>query len=376
MRLGYFTMPMHPEERSCTDTLAEDREAIILADKLGFYDAFVGEHLTEKTENVTNSLLFLATLISDTKTIKLGTGTTNLSQQHPVIIASNSAMFDHLAKGRFILGISAGALPCDAEALGNLDQDRQKMFAECIDVILAIWERDPPYNIDFPDNRYKVTLEKMRDAAIGHGHLYKPYQKPRPEIVGTVVAPFSKGVIQMGKRDFHPLSANFLFSKWLPSHWANYAEGKKQAGQVADPADWRIARTIFVADDEATAKRYGRDDPNSPYRFYWKQLTYKMMKAKRHVIFKFDQSEPDSAITEDRVLDNLVIYGTVNSVVDQILKLREQVGDFGELVYAGMDWVDPHLTKRSMELMATEVMPRVNAAIGAGSRAAKAVGVA
>ena len=171
MRLGYFTMPMHPEERSCTDTLHEDRQAIIFADKLGFHDAFVGEHLTEKTENITNSLLFLATLISDTKTILLGTGTTNLSQQHPVIIASNSAMFDHIAKGRFILGISAGALPCDAEALGTLDQDRQKMFAECIDVILAIWERDPPYNIDFPDNRYKVTVEKMRDAAIGRGHL-------------------------------------------------------------------------------------------------------------------------------------------------------------------------------------------------------------
>ena len=88
MRLGYFTMPMHPLERSPTDTLREDREAIILADKLGFHDAFVGEHLTERSENITNSLLFLATLISETKTIKLATGTTNLSQQHPVIIAS------------------------------------------------------------------------------------------------------------------------------------------------------------------------------------------------------------------------------------------------------------------------------------------------
>jgi hypothetical protein len=29
-----------------------------------------------------------------------------------------------------------------------------------------------------------------------------------------------------------------------------------------------------------------------------------------------------------------------------------------------MDWVDPSLAKRSMELMADEVMPRVNAAIG------------
>ena len=63
------------------------------------------------------------------------------------------------------------------------------------------------------------------------------------------------------------------------------------------------------------------------------------------------------------MLDRLCIYGTVNKVVDQILALREQVGDFGELVYAGMDWVDPRLAKRSMQLMAEEVMPRVNAAI-------------
>ena len=71
------------------------------------------------------------------------------------------------------------------------------------------------------------------------------------------------------------------------------------------------------------------------------------------------------------MLDNLVIYGTVNSVVDQILKLREQTGDFGELVYAGMDWVDAQLAQRSMELMATEVMPRVNAAIAREAQAVK-----
>lgn len=68
-----------------------------------------------------------------------------------------------------------------------------------------------------------------------------------------------------------------------------------------------------------------------------------------------------------------MIYGTVNSVVDQILRLREQVGDFGELVYAGMDWVDEKLTKRSMELMASEVMPRVNAAIAREGKAAQVV---
>ena len=81
-------------------------------------------------------------------------------------------------------------------------------------------------------------------------------------------------------------------------------------------------------------------------------------------MFKHDRDEPDDAITLDRVLDDLVICGTVDSVVDQILAFREVTGPFGELVVAGMDWVDEDLTRRSLQLMAEEVMPRVNPALG------------
>jgi alkanesulfonate monooxygenase SsuD/methylene tetrahydromethanopterin reductase-like flavin-dependent oxidoreductase (luciferase family) len=370
MRLGYFTMPVHPIGRDWSQTLREDREAIILADKLGFYDAFVGEHLTDVCENVTNSLLFNATLIHDTKTIKLATGTTNLSQQHPVLVAVNSAMFDHLSQGRFIMGVSAGALTSDAEAIGLLDEDRNKIFAEAIDVILAIWEREPPYNIDFPDNRFKVAINRAAALHLGVGIMGKPFQKPRPEIVGTVVAPFSPGVVLMGKRDFHPLSANFLLSNHLKSHWTNYAKGRAEAGQKAEIADWRVARTIFIADDDKTALRYGREDANSPYRFYFEQMRAKMKRGNRLYVFKSHKEQPDDEITHDFVMDNCVFHGSVNKVVDQILAMREQTGDFGELVYAGMDWVDPKLARRSMELMAEQVMPRVNAAIGKPAKTA------
>jgi alkanesulfonate monooxygenase SsuD/methylene tetrahydromethanopterin reductase-like flavin-dependent oxidoreductase (luciferase family) len=102
--------------RNWAETLKEDREAIILADKLGFHDAFMGEHLTDACENITNSMMFQASLISDTTQIKLATGTANLSHMHPVLIAVQSAMFDHMAEGRFILGVSPGALTTDAEA--------------------------------------------------------------------------------------------------------------------------------------------------------------------------------------------------------------------------------------------------------------------
>src|SRR5205085_9054586 len=217
-RLGYFTMPVHPIDRPWAETLQEDREAIILADKLGFYDAFMGEQRTDKAENITNSMIFNATLISDTKQIKLATGTSNLSHMHPVLVAQHAAMFDHLSEGRFIFGVSPGALTSDAEALGILEQDRNKMFAEAIDVILAIWERDPPYDIDFPDNRYKVSTSRTQALEIGVGFLGKPYQQPRPEIVGTVVAPSSPGLVLVGKRDSNPLSAHSPLPQLRNSH--------------------------------------------------------------------------------------------------------------------------------------------------------------
>ncbi len=370
MRLGLFMMPMHALGRSHTQTLKEDRETVILADRLGFHDVFIGEHLTDTTENITNSMMFLATLIHATKTIKLGTGTCNLSQMHPTLLAAQAAMFDHLAEGRFIFGISPGALPSDFEALGLLDTDRNKLFSEAIDVILAIWGGEAPYDIELPDNRFKVTTRQTFDPAIGIGIMPKPFQRPLPEIVGTVVAPFSKGVVLMGQRNFHPMSANFLLAKWAKTHWVNYAEGKASVGQTADPADWRVARTIFVADDDKTARAYAMEAAGSPYRFYYEQLYAKVKKRNGHAVFKERMDQPDAEITIDYVMDRLVMHGSVDSMVDQILALRDEIGDFGELVYAGMDWVDEGLAKRSMQLMAEQVMPRVNAAIAAGPRAA------
>ena len=363
VRLGYFAMPMHPQGREWSDTLREDREAVVLADRLGFHDAFIGEHLTDRHENITNSLLFLATLIPDTTQIKLATGTTNLSHLHPVLVAVQSAMFDHLSGGRFILGVSPGALPSDAEVLGILDEDRNQMFAEAIDVILRMWELDPPYDIDLPGNRFKVTTASTYDPEVGVGIVGRPLQTPRPEIVGTVVAPFSKGVVAMGARDFHPLSANFLLPRWVATHWPNYVQGKESVGVPVSTSDWRIARTVFVAEDAAVAESYGRTDANSPYRYYYAKMLGKMRALGRLGLFKSTMDQPDDEITLDHVLDKLVITGTPDYVAEQVLAFRDETGDFGELVYAGLDWVDPELAKRSMELMATKVMPQVNDAL-------------
>lgn len=123
---------------------------------------------------------------------------------------------------------------------------------------------EAPYDIGGEGSRWHVTTRTTFDENLGVGIVGTPLQQPRPEIVGTVVAPFSKGVIAMGAKDFHPLSANFLLPQWVASHWGNYVQGKESADQVADVADWRVARTIFVGEDATTARAYALEDESSP----------------------------------------------------------------------------------------------------------------
>ena len=364
MKYSTFMMPLHPPGRNVTETLQEDREAVILADRLGFSEAFVGEHVTDAAEIVTSTMIFLATLISETQQIKLGTGTINLPNAHPANVAAQAAMLDHLLRGRFIMGISPGGLMSDAEVFGNYGKDRNAMFVEGINMVLKIWESDPPYNLH--GQFWDVSVERTMIPEIGQGFIMKPYQKPHPPIVGTAVAPFSQGVTEMAKRGWQPISANFLMPEWVKTHWPKYVEGRQAVGATATPAEWRVAKSIFVTDsDDALAKRYAHT-AEGPYHFYFKQLIRKLVGfGGRSNLFKLDQSEPDEAITADTMAPRLVIAGSVDSVVDQILAFREKTGDFGTLLYACHDWIDPALGRRSMELMAEKVMPKVNAAIAA-----------
>jgi alkanesulfonate monooxygenase SsuD/methylene tetrahydromethanopterin reductase-like flavin-dependent oxidoreductase (luciferase family) len=363
MKLGTFMMPLHPPARNPWETLAEDREAILLADELGFCEAYVGEHVTDLAENVTSCLMFLASLAHQTKNIVLGSGTVNMPNSHPAAIAAQVAMLDHMLKGRFIMGISPGGLMSDAEVFGNYKKDRNAIFLESINMVLDIWAKDAPY--DLAGNFFNVSTRNTSIPEIGQGAILKPYQKPHPPIVVTAVAPHSKGVTEAAKRGWTPISANFLLPEWVKSHWPRYVEGRAAAGAEARPAEWRVAKSIFVADDDKVAARYGHS-AEGPYHFYFKQLVRKLVGfGGRSNLFKTDQAQPDSEITPDYVTQKLVIAGTVNSVVDQILAFREQTGDFGTLLYPCHDWLDPALGRRSMQLMAEQVMPRVNAALGA-----------
>jgi alkanesulfonate monooxygenase SsuD/methylene tetrahydromethanopterin reductase-like flavin-dependent oxidoreductase (luciferase family) len=356
MKLGFFTMPMHPIGKDWQRSLAEDREAFILADELGFTEAYCGEHTTDPEENITSSAMFIATLGAVTKQIRLGTGTVNVPNHHPVQLAAQLAMLDHLLDGRLNIGISPGALPSDAEALGNFDMDRPAMFLEAINHLMAIWQGAPPYDIQ--GQFWNVSTGRTWLPETGMGTIPKPLQRPHPPIVVTAVAPFSKGIAEAAARGWDPISANFLLPVWVKTHFQKYVEGCERVGRAIDAGNWRVAKTICVAEDDATARRYATE-PDSPYRYYYNSLFKKLKRRGALGVFKAEPKMPDEEVTLDAVMEQLVIHGSPNRVADQLLALREGIGEFGTLLYAGMDWQDRDLARRSMILLAEKVRPQL-----------------
>ena len=187
----------------------------------------------------------------------------------------------------------------------------------------------------------------------------------------TAVAPFSKGVTEAAARGWEPISANFLMPQWVKSHWPKYVEGCERGG--------RPGRSRELAGGEKHFRRRRRQDgeayataPNSPYRFYYNSLVTKLKKNGRAELFKTSRDMPDDAVTTDMVCNELVIHGSPQKVADQLLAFRDQIGDFGTLLYAGKDWLDRDLGRRSMILLAEKVLPLVNSAISSGSAKAQA----
>ncbi len=353
LKLGFFIQPVHPPSRPYADVLREDREAVTLADRLGYREVFIGEHLMDSAETITSSLAFIASLADSCPSITFDTGVLPLANYHPAMVAAQVAMVDHLVNGRLVLGIGPG-VPGDAEAIGDSGSDRNRKAQEALEHMCRIWPEAPPYRID--GEFYRTTTERSLNPEIGLGVAVRPLQKPHSPIAITSIRPDGRGPHAAGARSWTGISATYVGAYVVRAHIENFLEGRRSAGRCADPSGWRVARSIFVADDEATARRYAH---SYAHEFYFHVMRTKLAKAGALDVMSDCPGQPDSESSGKRCVERLVIAGTPQSVADQILEFREAVGAFGTLLYTGHDWVNPALARRSMELMAKEVWPRI-----------------
>jgi alkanesulfonate monooxygenase SsuD/methylene tetrahydromethanopterin reductase-like flavin-dependent oxidoreductase (luciferase family) len=354
LQLGFFIQPVHPPTREYREVLSEDRDAVILADQLGFREAFIGEHIADTAETITSSLAFISSLADRCPRITFGTGVLPLPNYHPAMVAAQVAMVDHLVQGRLLLGVGPG-VPSDAEALDAKGPDRRLQVAESLEQILAIWAGEPPYRLQ--GEFYRTTTEQSWTPEIGVGQFVKPFQRPHPPIVITSIRPDSEGPYTAGLRGWSGISATYVGEYVVSAHIAAFLAGRAVAGLSEEAACWRVARSIFVAEDETTAAKYAFRSAGA-HGFYFRVMQSKLA---RFGALGLMENSPivESGLDIEGALSRLVIAGTPEQVADQIVAFRERVGPFGTLLYTGHDWVNPELARRSMELMTGEVWPRV-----------------
>nr|WP_315593625.1 LLM class flavin-dependent oxidoreductase [uncultured Cupriavidus sp.] len=372
MKFGLFGMPLHPPTRPMWETCEENAQKIIYADELGFDEALIGEHTSCTTEPIASPLIFLASVLRQTKNIHLGTGVIALPNHHPALVAAEVAQFDHMAKGRFIFGIGPGGLASDMEMFQVQDNAyRTERMMESIDTIMKIWAQDPPYDIQ--GKHWNISLKDSVIPELGIGYMPKPYQKPTPPISMTAMSPFSDSVKVAAARGFGAMSANFCPEYVIASHWKKYTEGCELAGRAPNGDQWRVARNLVIAESDAEALDRVMDPKGSSY--YYFEYMWRVLKAVNYTaVMKDDPKQPDDEVTVEQLINSMVIYGSSTTVLDKLIAFRERTGPFGGLLMASMDGSGKNRAWEweTMRRLAQEVMPGLRSATSTQEKAALA----
>lgn len=203
MEIGIFLMPAHPPERTLYDATRWDLDVIELADQLGYVEAWVGEHFTVPWEPICAPDLLLAQALLRTQHIKLAPGAHLLPYHHPVELAHRVAYFDHLAQGRFMLGVGASGIPGDW-ALYDVDGkngEHREMTREALEIMLRIWTEDEPW--EHRGKYWNANGIAPMFEGLMRRHI-KPYQKPHPPIGVTGFSAGSETLKLAGERGYIP----------------------------------------------------------------------------------------------------------------------------------------------------------------------------
>jgi alkanesulfonate monooxygenase SsuD/methylene tetrahydromethanopterin reductase-like flavin-dependent oxidoreductase (luciferase family) len=363
MQVGYFTMPLHPPGSDIGQTMADDLEQIVALEKFGYSEAWIGEHFTSLWENIPCPDLFIAQALAKTEKIKLGTGVSCLPNHNPLMLAQRIAQLDQMARGRFMWGIGSGGFPGDHE-LFDIDvakMEQRGLTRDILDAVLALWDDPKPGLVEHPRWRYRVP-EHQDDIGL-RLHL-RPYQRPHPPIGVAGLGPRSDMLTLAGERDWIPMSINIIPTKSLKVQWQTYAESAAKAGRTADRAIWRVSRDVYIGETPEQARRdvlegvLGRD-----WRDYFLPL---LKKGNMLIAPKIDPAMPDEAVTLEYLCEHIWIVGDVEEVTRKLRALYDEVGGFGTLLVIGHEWNPDAKWRRSMELLATEVVPRLgNVALAA-----------
>jgi limonene 1,2-monooxygenase len=341
MRFGVFMAPFHASPiKSPVAALARDVETIKLLDRLGYDEAWIGEHHSCGVELIASPEIFIAHVAAQTKTIKLGTGVLSLPYHNPLWVADRAILLDHLTRGRFMLGLGPGSLPTDASMIGLDPLSQRGALEEDTDVLMQLLNGAEPVTV-------KTDRYQLRDALC----QLRPFTQGGLEVgVAAIASPSGPRIA--GKHGLSLLSIGATLTgdlDLLAQHWDVAEERAAQFGTAMNRDGWRLVGPMHLAETKEQAYadvEHGLDD--------WCDYL-------QHVA-AVPHFEPGGATFTERVdwinASGIGVIGTPEDAIRQIGTLEAQSkGGFGSYLMMAHEWASPAATARHYELFAEAVAP-------------------
>jgi limonene 1,2-monooxygenase len=334
LRHGIFMAPFHKMDENPTLLLQQDLQLIELLDKLGYHEAWIGEHHSAGMETIASPEVFIAAAAERTKNIRLGTGVVSLPYHNPLMVADRIVQLDHMTRGRVMFGVGPGLLASDALMLGIDPSVQRDRMAQGLDVILRLF-------------RGEVVTEQTDWYTLVEASLHlPPYSRPYPEVcVASAVTP--SGGRLAGKYDLGMLcvaAGEHAGFDALDVNWRVANEVAAEHGNTMDPARLRLVVGMHLAETTEKAMeqaRYGLRE----------QVDYLNNNMPR--IFMPDDVDP----VEWYVENGIGVIGTPDDAIARIERFYQKTPEIGAILLTAHDWANWADTQRSYELYARYVMP-------------------
>jgi limonene 1,2-monooxygenase len=354
MEFGIFSNGFRPHT-TASQTYQEDLAEIVLADQLGFRDAYISEHHGEpvyigKVDTLPVPELLMCRAAAVTKQIRMGAAVKLIHLAHPVDTAIQAAVADHVIGGsRYIFGFGSGfPSPLFANERGLSYEDRHGRLRESLDLILKCWTAPEPF--DWDGKYWK-----------GKGIVATPQPLVAPHMPMATATDTEAMIDMAGARGYTQLMAQLEPATSIRRKGDRYARAAKAAGRDVPLSKIAVARYVYLAD----SRREAIDDLRADINY---ELGYQMQRGLIRLIkSNYDIGIKGDAVTFDQLAEAGIYYlGDPDTVARQLREFYDASGGFGTLlIVTGKKWATREKVFRSMRLFMDHVAPQLRGLVPA-----------
>ena len=249
MKIGNFLFPESRDPDRDGATIGETMQEALLSERLGVDTVWLAEHHFDGNCAYVDPVTFAAALAAATQRIRIGFAVAQVSLHHPIRLAEQFSLLDHISKGRLLIGLGRGTAYNIYEYQGyGIDHtEAQARFQEAEAIMRTAWTGE---GFIHHGKFWDLNVPMLRP---------RPFTKPHPTLI--TAASGEATIIELGRQG-RPFLMNVQSNAETTRRVELYrqamrAEGRDDAAIATNLEESWIWRNIFVAETDAEAERIG-----------------------------------------------------------------------------------------------------------------------